>query len=137
LQVALEDHRRGRQQQRDAEEGLGRILDRRGITNLLQDHDPAERGRDRADAEPPDQVPSDGPTPDVDPAADGLHRHRGDEIRGNRGGRVDAEEDQEDRGHERAPAHPRQPDREAHDGGGEDDPEIDVHGPSISKTLFE
>ena len=50
---------------------------------LVHDEHPGERHRDRADAEPFDERPSDRLPPDVHAAADRFHDHCGDGYRGN------------------------------------------------------
>src|SRR5579863_9544771 len=62
--------------------------------------------------------------------ADRLHDQRGDEVAGNRRERCDAEEQDEDRGHQRAPAHPGESHCEADDQPGQRHIKIDVHPPS-------
>src|SRR5512132_1150577 len=94
----------------------------------MKQQDAAERGRDRADEKPPDELPSDCLPPDVDTTADRLHDHRGDEIGGDRRRRRHPEEDQEDGSHEGSSAHAGQADGEADDHGREGDGPIDVHG---------
>ena len=75
------------------------------------------------------------PSTDVDPAADRLHHHRGDQVRRDGRGRVHPEEDHEDRRHQGAAAHPGHPDREPYDRTREDDAPVDVHRPSVRRVL--
>src|SRR5439155_19851821 len=66
-------------------------------------------------------------TTDVDSAADRLHHHGRDEVRGNRRRRSDPEEDKQDRRHQSPAAHARQYDGEPNQHRRERDRPIDVH----------
>ena len=63
------------------------------------------------------QVPAlvDGAPPPVHRAADRLHHHRRDDVAGDGGQRLDAEQQHQDRRHQRAATHPGQADDESHE----------------------
>ena len=78
-----------------------------------QDQHPGEGGGHGAEGEPQHDVLAHGAPAPVEPAAQRLHDERGHQIARDRGQGSDAEEQDQDRGHERATTHASQSDCEA------------------------
>jgi hypothetical protein len=95
-------------------------LHHRAVAQGPQHQHAGEGSRHRADHQPTDQGEVDGAAAQVDPAADRLHDHRGHQVAGHGGQRLDLEHQHQQRGHEGAAAHAgqahREPDQQA--GGG-------------------
>ena len=70
--------------------------------------------------------------PQVDERADGLHEQADDDVARDRGQRVDAEEEDQHRRHQRAAAHPREPDDDADEQPA--DGERDVEGHAVGRV---
>ena len=105
----------------DAERHLHLALQRRARPELAQHQHAQERGRDRPEHQPPDQRLLHGAALPVDRAADRLHDHRRDDVARHRGQRLDAEQQHQDRRHQRPAAHAGQADDEADAEAAQDD----------------
>ena len=128
VEQVAQHHRPGSDEQRGAEVGLDARLRRLGVADQMQQVAAREGGRDRAQHHPLDQPVVHRAGAHVDSSAEGPHQHRRHEIGGDRRGRLDPEEEDEHRGHQRAPAGAGHADQQADDRAAQDDVGIDVHG---------
>ena len=101
------------QQQRDAERHLDRVLHGRVVAEQAQQQHPEKRRRYAARAQPADQSPVDRAAAGVHPAAERFHDRAGGQVAGDRGDRRDAEDQDQDGGHQCAAAHAGQADDDA------------------------
>ena len=127
------DHRRCRDEQRDAEHRLELAL--HVVTERLEQEGPAERGGDRSGAQPPDQAEVHGAVVQVHTGTERLHRQCGDEVARYRRERLDPEPQDEDRGHERAATHSGEADDEPDTQAREGDPPVHCSDPPVPVYL--
>ena len=117
--MLLKDHRQRRQDEHEAQ----RIGQKRGFSGMSDTKDRADdQGEDRHRHAAAGEAPGDPP---VDAPAEAMHRraHRLggggiEQVAADRGGRVDAEEQDEQRRHQRAAADSRQANQHANDEAG-------------------
>ncbi len=100
----------GRQQQRQPEQRLERRVELLAARLEADEPGAEERRGHRPDAQQLDQLEVDRRVPQVNECARRLHHEARDEVAGDRGQRVGTEEEDEHRRHQRAAAHPREPD---------------------------
>src|ERR1700693_3537008 len=100
------------------------------VAERLEKEESEEGGGDRAEGEPAGEAPAHRAPAGVDGGADRLHDQRGDQVAGEGGERGDAEEQDQDGGHEGAPAHAGEADRESDDQPCQRDIQVDVHSPT-------
>ena len=127
VQDVAEHHGRGADQQRRAEQDLDLLLRGRGVAELAQQEGAEERHRHRAGHHPADQAQVHRPLVQVHGRADGPHQDGRHQVAGDRGGRLDAEQQDQHRGHQGAPARAGEPDKQPHDRTAKDDVGVEVH----------
>jgi hypothetical protein len=106
-------------------------LNHRPVAQRPQHQHAGEGGRHRPDHQPADQPEVDGAAMQMDPATDGLHDHRGHQVAGNGGQRLDVERQHQDRGHQRAAAHPGQAHGEPDEQPGGGHIQVDLQGRTL------
>jgi len=131
VEDVAQHHGTGPDEQGRAEHGLdpvlgGQRLGRRAVPEQVQQVGADEGHRHRAAHQPADQLEVDGALADVDGGAEGPHDHGGDQVTGDRGGRLDPEQQNEHRSHQGPAAGPGQADQETHDRAAQNDVGIDV-----------
>jgi len=125
----------GGHQQRDPEGDLDHVLHRGSAPERARQEHADEGGRHRADAEPPDERRVHRAPAQVDDGADRLHHRAGDQVAGDGGERVDAEEQHEDGRHQGAAAHAGEPDDDADAESGERQEEVEVHQATLAYRI--
>jgi hypothetical protein len=125
--VGADDQPRRGEEQCDAERRLGPLLHARALTQRSGDEDTAEGGRHRPQAEQTHDAQVDGAAAEVHDAADRFHHGRDDEVARDGGQRRNAEEEHEDRGHQRPATHAGHADDRADEEAGNDQQRIQVH----------
>ena len=115
------DHRARRQEDGRPHGVLDVLLHGRTGTERAVDEHTGEGRGDRARAQPSDQAHVDGTPAVVDGSAERLHDRRRDNVARHRGTRRHAEQQDEDRGHQRAAARTGHADEQAHDQASDDD----------------
>jgi hypothetical protein len=97
------------------------------VAHLLEQERAEERHRYRADRHQPDHAQVHRALVQVNGGADGPHHDRGDQVAGDGRGRLDREQQDEHRRHQRAAAGTGQPDQQPHHRATEDDIQAQAH----------
>jgi hypothetical protein len=120
-------HRGRPHEQRGAEDGLHVALRALGVAEQMERPRAEQRGGHRPDDHVADEPVVDRLLRHVHGGADGAHEHGGDEVARDGGRRLDVEEEDEHRRHERPAARAGHPDQEAHEGAAQDDVGVNRH----------
>jgi hypothetical protein len=113
-EIGLGGHRQGGEHQHAAQRGQQDLLEIAALTQEPEEQHTHERARNRAHAQPFHEAEVDGAPAQVHDAADRLHEEAGDHVARYRGEWRDAEEEHEDRRHQRAAAHAGQAHHDPH-----------------------
>ena len=137
VQDVAEHHGGGADQQCRAEEDLDLLLRGRAAAELAEQERAEERHRHRAGHHPAHQAQVHRALVQVHGRAHGPHQDGGDQVAGDRGGWLDAEQQDQHRGHQRAAAGPGEPDKQPHHRAAEDDVGVELHRrpSSCSETI--
>ncbi len=127
VEQIADDHRAGSYQQRRTESDFDVVHRGLGVADQVQEVGAEERGRHRSDHHPADQLEVDRPGPEVDERAEGPHDDGGHEVARDGAPRLDVEEQDQHRRHQRSSARAGHSNEHSDNRATQNDVGIDVH----------